>query len=625
MKTIYKVLLWILGILLALCLLLMALSPVAKYVVNNYGEPIVGRSMHAERVFINPLVGSVTISDFVIYEDSTCSLNPSPSRGPEGRPFASFDRLYVRVNLLALPFRHVNVGRITLDNFNGSVVRYPDRFNFTSIIDHFSSDSEEEPAPKDTTESSSSWRISLQHIDINDANLTYRDAQHGDEWGICHINVGIPGLYFGGEKQSNAGLTFELPTGGSVGLTAGYRMDNNRYAVTLNLDKVNTDIALPILDDMLNIRGLGAIVSGSVHADGGLDRPDDVRFMGNLRVDQLDLRNDDNRTVLAFDSLRVGLGRINLATMRVALDTITLDGLVANYKVNKDGESTLDRLLKSDAGTVPEVNDTMSLDSDLGEAEIHVESNKHHPSHPLHVTAKLVQINGRKITYEDRSMSPEFEYTVSNIKASAINLTNRGDNDVALRATLGKNGLLDAHFRGGLNLHEGQQTIDANLRNVDVTDFSPFTESLMAYPLENGVLSFRDQTTIFNGDLLSNNRVEIQDMEVGRKKRLSSAPYKAIPLKLGVGLLKSSKGLIVLDLPVTGNINSPKFNLKKVILRVVGKVFLGPLMGVAEKSELNDMMELLDGSELQEDLQLALDSIQSADSLATTTPDTLSE
>ena len=44
--------------------LILALSPVAKHIVNTRGEDIVGRQLHADQVVINPFWGGVTIEGF---------------------------------------------------------------------------------------------------------------------------------------------------------------------------------------------------------------------------------------------------------------------------------------------------------------------------------------------------------------------------------------------------------------------------------------------------------------------------------------------------------------------------------------------------------------------------------
>ena len=70
-------------------------------------------------------------------------------------------------------------------------------------------------------------------------------------------------------------------------------------------------------------------------------------------------------------------------------------------------------------------------------------------------------------------------------------------------------------------------------------------------------------------------------------------------MRLGFQLLTSAQDIIVVDVPVKGDVTNPKFSLRKVIGRALLKVFFGPLMGVNDRdksvneAELREMRELL--------------------------------
>ena len=112
MKKILKIVGWgALIIVLLFALILAVASPVAKYVVNNYGEQIVGRQLHTESVLINPYWGGVTIKDFECKE-----VNGETN-------FISFDKLYVQIAYPQLIAQRVKLRKIQLDGFNGQSTR----------------------------------------------------------------------------------------------------------------------------------------------------------------------------------------------------------------------------------------------------------------------------------------------------------------------------------------------------------------------------------------------------------------------------------------------------------------------------------------------------------------------
>lgn len=562
-----KVALGVLSVIMLFMCLIMACSPVLRYVINHNGQDLIGRDMQVGKVFVNPWNGSVSLSDFSIQE------------AQDTTDFISFDRLYVRISLSSLVVKKLNIRRLTLVNPSVRLAHNGQRFNFTDIIERFASN---DTLPADTV--SSSWRIELNKITLDGGNLLYSDIYRQKQWEIRNIKLYIPGLYFT-EQESNAGLTFDLPTGGSINLAAAYVMTNNRYDLSLRLKEVNSDFALSIVQDFANVRSLGAMLNGDLHINGSLDDITNMRITGNLNIDQLKIKDKHKDVVLSWESLKMGIHRINPATNTFMFDSIAMYGLNANYQIDNDGDTFAHLLRKQDADSTS-VSEGSSSDNE-----------------PMRFSVDKMTMQRGCITYTDLTMRKDFSYKISDINLTANRFSLIGNNEITLSAQLSKKGKLKATYKGDFDLAHGTDVLQLQLSQVEVKDLSPFTESLMAYPIKGGELSLRSTTTIEGHLLNGDNRLEIQDMEVGRKQRLVKAPYSKIPLRTCVNLLKSSKGLIVIELPVRGDINSPKFSYKQIIGRAIGKIFLGPLMGVSEKSELQEIFEEIGDSTLMEDLE----------------------
>ena len=234
MKTFWKICGWgALAIVLLFTLILAVASPIAKYVVNNYGEDIVGRELHADQVIINPFWGGVSVKGFACKEQNGET------------DFISFDRLYVHIAYPQLIAKRVKIRAIHLDGFNGQVLKSHDQLNFSDIIERFAEAEVESRKSKVESKKSNPWTIALDDIRINNSSIRYRDVISDKQWKVEDISLSIPGLFFD-NTQTNAGLEFGLPTGGRVGIIAGYKMQSNRYAVRLNLEDVHTDVVLPL-------------------------------------------------------------------------------------------------------------------------------------------------------------------------------------------------------------------------------------------------------------------------------------------------------------------------------------------------------------------------------------------
>ena len=565
MKKFLKICAWgVLAIVLLFALILGVGSPVAKYIVNNKGEDIVGRKLHADQIVINPFTGGLTISGFECKE-------------PNGvTNFVSFDQLYVAITYPKLAAKSVHLRAIHLEGFKGQVLMDSTGLNFSDIIERFSKkDSIEQP--KDTTPSN--WTVALDDIRIDSSAIRYRDVEGHKQWKLEDLNLHIPGLYFD-NTQTNAGLEFAIPTGGRVGIVAGYKMLANRYAVRLTLDSVHTNVVLPLVQDYLNISGLGAVINGQIHVDGSLENVTNLQVQGALSIAGLTLKDMDYKQLAALDELRVVLDQIDLSTNTFILDTLSITGLTGDYEVH-DTWNTLSKLQKErPAKSEPEKETPAETDS--------IEQIK-----PLPITwmAKKVILTGHDLTYSDYSMPNKWSYAIKKLDVEGENVANNGRNSIRLNATLTSNAKLKADFVGGLNLAKEDTRMTLSLSGVQLTDFDAICRNYTSYPLEGGVLSVQSKMDVKRAHLNGSNHIEIDKPDVGMKDINSDAPYKNIPLQLGFAMLTSAQNMIVLDVPVTGDVNNPQFSFRKIIGRALGKVFFGPLMGTDDKKRKSKLSE----------------------------------
>ncbi len=566
-KIIVRVACWTIGIVVVPLFLIMVLSPVAKYVINNHGQDLIGRDMSVERVFINPFFGTVTLRDFHCKETNGIT------------DFVAFDRLHVSINWLALAGKHVNLRHIHLEDFSGEVLSGSKSFNFTDIIDRF--------APTDTTARDtipSQWTVSLKDIQLRNGRLLYHDMVRDNKWSIDNVNLRVPGLYFG-RQQSNAGLQFSLPTGGSVTIRAGYVMETRRYSINLQLNQINTDVALPLVQDYLKIGGLGALVSGQVLLNGSLDNVRNMLASGTLSMSGLNITDEDDEPIAGLDELRLVIRRGDIGRNSFLLDTVSILGITGQFE-RTEKYNTFSRLLREN-----------EVVEDSAEVEVDTVRSAGTSSPSLTWSTRYLAVTVKQISFDDKSMKKRFRYDLDTLYLYGTDISDKGANKVQLTAVLSDSARLNATYNGGVDLKHGAHTFNAKLIGLQLPQFSPYVEHYFACPVEKGMLAVQINANITDGRLQSTNKITINKPQIGKKARRSKAKYKNIPLKLGVEMLTSAQGIAVLEVPVKGDVSSPKFHFGKVVGRAIAKVFLGPLMGVRDNRELisaDEVQEMLD-------------------------------
>lgn len=203
------------------------------------------------------------------------------------------------------------------------------------------------------------------------------------------------------------------------------------------------------------------------------------------------------------------------------------------------------------------------------------------------------------VHFNDPNGTYAWSYDLQHIHIAGGNISEDGVTRIQLDAANTTNGTLKGSFTGDFDMKKRNTYIELKIRNVDIAEFDALCRNYTGYPIEQGTLLLDTKIDVVRGQMNGNNRIEIDHPRIGHKERGTKAPYKNIPVRMGFKTLTSSKDMILLDVPVKGDANNPKFSFKKVISRALAKVFFGPLMGLKDRDksltaeEISEMNELL--------------------------------
>ena len=553
MKKGVKILLWVVGVVLALLLLVsLVAGPVAKGYINKHGEQLIGRRISVEHVGVNLFSGNVTVRDLSVYEDDGDTR------------FAGFDTLDVSARLLALPFKTLHIGHITLAGFDANIEQDGDRFNFSSLLEHFAADS---TAEKDTTPSD--WTLKFYNIRINHASLSYDDLKHHKGIHLPDINLRVPGFVLGGGEDSEGGLNLGFDKGGRLNIDANLDDKQHGFDLAVNLEGFKIENLDSYLTDMLDYSSLDGTVEMHLSATGKTDDIMKSRIGGTVSVRGLDLRDRDAK-VLGLDSLSVNIDNINIDENIFDVKSVRLSGLTATYEQWKD-YSNLSRMLVSD-----DEPQAVTLQTGLGMPEDSVktvEEEPRTPSKPMRLRVGSLLVENCAVTYNDHSLPDEFHFPVTNIKIEAHDLSTNGDNNAQLRASLPGGGHLMLRWRGNIDNWKQYQDIFLTVKGLDMKQLSPWTVAYTGQPVEDGIFGLTTRVGIVNSQLDNQNKIDIYKARVGDRRK-DVEPEMKIPLKTALYILKDKDDKILIDMPISGNVDSPEFNYMKLVWKTLGNLLV---------------------------------------------------
>lgn len=200
---------WLFGLLFTLILLVVAAAIVLPLVIdpNDYKDQITG------------LVKEKTGRDFSIQQDLKLSVFPwlgvetgqvtlGNAQGFGKKPFAQIEQLGVKVKLLPLLQKQIEVDTLVLNGLQLNLVKNKKGVTNWADLQQIQAQSQSQAEPQEsakdtaskTTSASSPISFSVQGVQISNAQISWQDQQAGQSYQLNQFNLTTGGLYPGADS-----------------------------------------------------------------------------------------------------------------------------------------------------------------------------------------------------------------------------------------------------------------------------------------------------------------------------------------------------------------------------------------------------------------------------------------
>ena len=172
-------------------------------------------------------------------------------------------------------------------------------------------------------------------------------------------------------------------------------------------------------------------------------------------------------------------------------------------------------------------------------------------------------------TFSDHYIKPNYSANFLEVGGRVSGLSSEETKmaDVDLKGKLDNYAPLE--ISGKINPLSDDLYVDlkVDFKDMDLSPVTPYSGRYAGYTIEKGKLSLNLHYLIVKKKLDAQNRVFLDQFTLGDK--VNSPDATKLPVKLAIALLKNRKGEIDLNLPVTGNLDDPKFSLGSVIIKII--------------------------------------------------------
>ena len=399
------------------------------------------------------------------------------------------------------------------------------------------------------------WRVTAAGADLEGGTVHYLDTRGEERERTFDLDVehGTIGALGDAAAPVPFAVTATLPTGGRVEVTGGAE----REPLHARADLAFTDVELAPLTNLMQTPVRLAAGRGNAHlsmeafAEG-------LSGSGTIDVDDLKTESPDParpEDILACKTARVAVRHFQSAPLHVDVESIELDW--PYVLIDRAGDHVFPLSLV--ALTPPSPADATAV-----------------PGSVFTMRADRLAVHDGRIDFRDQTLTPPYWRSLARCELSATPFALPPVRVPRLRA----DGLVDeispVHVEGTV----GTTTrLRADVKEVPLQPFNPYLEPASQYSVSSGRLTMHSEITLDRAQLDVDNRVVLSRFGLGSSAEEDFLKRElGIPLTLAVALMKDYRGNIELALPFGGNLNSPTFSLRQLVLQAVVHAIRGAVL-----------------------------------------------
>ncbi len=241
---------------------------------------------------------------------------------------------------------------------------------------------------------------------------------------------------------------------------------------------------------------------------------------------------------------------------------------------------------------------------------------------PLGIHIGQIAINDGSANFADFSLTPNFATAIQQLNGQIGTIDSRQ----AKPASVDIKGKVDRYapvtIKGSVNPFDPIAALDiaTSFKRVELTTLTPYSGKFAGFRIRKGRLNLDLHYVITKGQLKAENKVVVEQLQLGEK--VDSADAVDLPIRLAIALLKDSDGRISIELPISGDLNNPQFSVMPIVWQTLRNLvvraasapfkFIGGLISGGGSEDLGNVSFAPGSSELSKEAEGALNTLAKA-------------
>ncbi len=403
------------------------------------------------------------------------------------------------------------------------------------------------------------WRWAVESLEVSQLAVGVEDRVPAQPvaLSLTEVQLRLSGLRPGPDVSCPLELSATWDGRGKIAARGAVRP----FAARGNLDVELADLDLAPLAPYLETTTTARLTGGraSARARFGFDASGPAprwTLAGDLRLDALSFAERGNERLLGWRAVEVTGVDAGALPARVSVRRVRLVEPRVEVYVWEDGTTSLAR------ARPPAPPAAASRASPAS------------PAPEWRIAVGAVQVVGGRVALVDRTVRPPAVLDLTGVGATVTSLSSDPKVRSTVDARFDVEGVSPVRITGTLN--PLQKTAYTRLaiasQGVDLSPLAPYAGKYLGYGIRKGKLDLDLHYEIERRKLAATNVVKVDQFTLG--PATDSPDATKIPVRLALALLQDRDGVILLDVPVEGDLDDPDFHLGKVIWRAVLNVLV---------------------------------------------------
>lgn len=534
-------------------LVIIFISPITKYFIEKYDVQFTGRQIEMSRAYVNPFTGYVHFSDIKMLESESDSI------------FFSSEGMSLNVSMHKLFSKTYEITQLDLDQPRFSIIQEKKILNFSDLIEKFTP-----KGPRDTTKAPVQFNV--LDINLKEGKVYFRDKLIPINYFVQNVNIHSPGIRW---NSDTIATEFSFESGMGSGRMQGdfaINTSNKDYKMSVVVTKFDLNIIEQYLKDLTNYGTFSAFLDADLKSSGTFEKVENVTTSGSIVISDFHFGKNPNDDYASFEKLAIAINVISPKLKKFHYDSISLTKPFFKYE-KYDSLDNLQTIFGQNGSNLKEADNSEAQFNLIIEIADYIRELSKNFFRSHYRVNKFAIYDGN-IKYNDFSTAEKFSIGMSPLTILADSI-DKDNIRVHVKLLTG----IKPYGSGSVYLSiipKDSSDFDLNyhLQNIPVTMFNPYIISQTSFPFDRGSVELEGSWRVRNADIKSDNHLIIVDPRI--TERIRNKEVKWLPMRLIMAFVRERGNVIDYEVPISGNLNDPKFHLRDVIVDVLKNIFVKP-------------------------------------------------